>query len=195
MDRGSPRASDPTNHSREVDYELSSPPGATAPSWRARKNRRRHGRLYAHRIAASCRPRPHSFYQVLIACATVADDGGLRHQQDTGRHLRAPERFEANFFRERLLDMVARDLGLEPIEFRRKNLIKEAELPFAHRQARSLRARDRSTPATITSLRTRVARIRLGENGLQGKLVDGRYHGLAACRSWRAAAGQGERAS
>ena len=44
--------------------------------------------------------------------------------------LRAPGRFEANFFRERLLDMVARDLGLDPMEFRRKNLIKEAELPF-----------------------------------------------------------------
>ncbi len=45
--------------------------------------------------------------------------------------MRAPGRFEANFFRERLLDMVARDLGLDPMEFRRKNLITEAELPFA----------------------------------------------------------------
>ena len=45
--------------------------------------------------------------------------------------LRAPGRFEANFFRERLLDMVARDLELDPMEFRRRNLIREAELPFA----------------------------------------------------------------
>ena len=45
--------------------------------------------------------------------------------------LRAPGRFEANFFRERLLDIVARDLGLDPMEFRRRNLISEAELPFA----------------------------------------------------------------
>ena len=44
--------------------------------------------------------------------------------------MRAPGRFEANFFRERLLDIVAGDLGLDPMEFRRKNLIKEAELPF-----------------------------------------------------------------
>src|SRR5215203_4949992 len=44
--------------------------------------------------------------------------------------LRAPGRFEANFFRERLLDIVAADLGLDPIEFRRKNLITESELPF-----------------------------------------------------------------
>ena len=45
--------------------------------------------------------------------------------------MRAPGRFEANFFRERLLDMVARDLGLDPMDFRRSNLITEAELPFA----------------------------------------------------------------
>jgi len=45
--------------------------------------------------------------------------------------MRAPGRFEANFFRERLLDIVARDLGLDPMDFRRKNLIAEAELPFA----------------------------------------------------------------
>ena len=44
--------------------------------------------------------------------------------------MRAPGRFEANFFRERLFDMVARDLALDPMEFRRKNLITEAELPF-----------------------------------------------------------------
>ena len=30
--------------------------------------------------------------------------------------MRAPGRFEANFFRERLLDMVARDLGLDPMD-------------------------------------------------------------------------------
>ena len=45
--------------------------------------------------------------------------------------VRAPGRFEANFFRERLIDMAARDLGLDPMDFRRKNLIREAELPFA----------------------------------------------------------------
>ena len=44
--------------------------------------------------------------------------------------LRAPGRFEANFFRERMLDLVAADLGLDAMEFRRRNLIKEAELPF-----------------------------------------------------------------
>lgn len=43
---------------------------------------------------------------------------------------RGPGRFEANFFRERLIDMVAMDLGIDAAEFRRKNLITEAELPY-----------------------------------------------------------------
>ena len=57
--------------------------------------------------------------------------------------LRAPGRFEANFFRERLLDIVARDLGLDPMEFRRKNLISEAELPFATGKLVPYERRDR----------------------------------------------------
>jgi Aerobic-type carbon monoxide dehydrogenase, large subunit CoxL/CutL homologs len=65
--------------------------------------------------------------------------------------LRAPGRFEANFFRERLLDIVATDLGLDPMDFRRKNLIKEAELPFHTGKLVPYDRRPSSTPATITS--------------------------------------------
>jgi carbon-monoxide dehydrogenase large subunit len=43
---------------------------------------------------------------------------------------RGPGRYEANFFRERLFDMAAADLGIEPAEFRRRNLIRPDELPF-----------------------------------------------------------------
>jgi carbon-monoxide dehydrogenase large subunit len=43
---------------------------------------------------------------------------------------RGPGRFEANFFRERLIDMAALDLGIDVAEMRRKNLITEAELPY-----------------------------------------------------------------
>jgi carbon-monoxide dehydrogenase large subunit len=44
---------------------------------------------------------------------------------------RGPGRFEANFFRERLIDMMAGDLGLDPAEVRLKNLLTPADLPFA----------------------------------------------------------------
>lgn len=43
---------------------------------------------------------------------------------------RGPGRYEANFFRERLFDIAAGELGIDPVEFRRRNLITTAELPF-----------------------------------------------------------------
>ena len=43
---------------------------------------------------------------------------------------RGPGRFEANFFLERLLDMVAEDLGIDRVEFRRRNLVTQAEQPY-----------------------------------------------------------------
>ena len=49
---------------------------------------------------------------------------------------RGPGRFEANFFLERMIDMIAADLGIDRVEFRRKNLItaKEQPYPIAHVQ-------------------------------------------------------------
>lgn len=44
---------------------------------------------------------------------------------------RGPGRYEANFFRERLLDLAAADLGLDPAEFRRRNLLQRNELPYS----------------------------------------------------------------
>ncbi len=43
---------------------------------------------------------------------------------------RGPGRFEADFFRERLFDMAANDLGIDPVAFRRRNLIAETEMPY-----------------------------------------------------------------
>ena len=44
---------------------------------------------------------------------------------------RAPGRFESNFFRERLIDMAARDLHLDPVAIRRKNLVSVDEMPYS----------------------------------------------------------------
>ena len=43
---------------------------------------------------------------------------------------RGPGRFEASFFIERLLDMVAADLGIDRVELRRRNLVASAEQPY-----------------------------------------------------------------
>jgi carbon-monoxide dehydrogenase large subunit len=95
---------------------------------------------------------------------------------------RAPGRFEANFFRERLLDMVATDLGIEPMEFRRKNLISEAELPFATGKLVPYEG-DTEFDTGDYHVTFQRALDEIGwraKSGLQGKLIEGRYHGLSA---------------
>ncbi|MGB9391362.1 MAG: xanthine dehydrogenase family protein molybdopterin-binding subunit [Xanthobacteraceae bacterium] len=44
---------------------------------------------------------------------------------------RAPGRFESTFVRERLMDAIAAQLGLDPAEVRRRNLIPAAAMPYA----------------------------------------------------------------
>jgi aerobic carbon-monoxide dehydrogenase large subunit len=97
---------------------------------------------------------------------------------------RSPGRFESNFFRERLIDMAARDLKIDPIEFRRRNLIAESEMPYSI---------GKLVPyETETAYDTGNYHAGLDEclsafgwdekRHMQGKLIEGRYHGLGiAC--------------
>jgi carbon-monoxide dehydrogenase large subunit/6-hydroxypseudooxynicotine dehydrogenase subunit gamma len=43
---------------------------------------------------------------------------------------RAPGGYESTFVRERLLDVAAQKLGLDPVEIRRRNLVQPGEMPF-----------------------------------------------------------------
>jgi carbon-monoxide dehydrogenase large subunit/6-hydroxypseudooxynicotine dehydrogenase subunit gamma len=47
-----------------------------------------------------------------------------------GGTYRAPGRFESSFVRERLMDAVAARIGLDPVELRRRNLIRPDEMPY-----------------------------------------------------------------
>ena len=53
----------------------------------------------------------------------------LTNKSPTGT-LRSPGTFEANFARERVVDMLADKLGIEPADFRRRNLIRPTEMPW-----------------------------------------------------------------
>jgi aerobic carbon-monoxide dehydrogenase large subunit len=94
---------------------------------------------------------------------------------------RAPGRYEADFFRERLLDMAARDLGIDRVEFRRKNLIAEVDMPYALAKVLELNI---ETECDSGDYRITLDGC-LREFGwkekskLQGKLIDGRHHGIA----------------
>jgi carbon-monoxide dehydrogenase large subunit len=95
---------------------------------------------------------------------------------------RAPGRVEANFFRERLMDMAARDLGVDPVAFRRKNLIRESELPYSIGQ---LVPYETETAFDTGDYHAALDRCLAdfsweAKSSLQGRCVDGRYQGLAA---------------
>jgi carbon-monoxide dehydrogenase large subunit len=93
---------------------------------------------------------------------------------------RGPGRFEADFFRERLFDMTAADLGIDRVEFRRRNLISEQEMPYSLARVAELEL-DTQTDSgdyQITFERCLQEIDWAGKAPLQGKLIDGRYHGL-----------------
>src|SRR5207302_11480573 len=54
----------------------------------------------------------------------------LMTNKTTSGTYRGPGRFEADFFRERLFDIAARELGIDAVEFRRRNLIGGTEMPY-----------------------------------------------------------------
>jgi carbon-monoxide dehydrogenase large subunit len=93
---------------------------------------------------------------------------------------RGPGRFEADFFRERLLDMAAGDLGIDRVEFRRRNLISEQEAPYSLARVAELEL-DTQTDSgdyQITFERCLQEIDWAGKAPLQGRLIDGRYQGL-----------------
>jgi carbon-monoxide dehydrogenase large subunit len=103
----------------------------------------------------------------------------LTNKTPTGVY-RGPGRFEGDFFRERLFDMVAKDLGIDRVEFRRRNLPSEAEMPYPIADI-SLPSKEEELDGGDyhATLDRCLAEIKWQEKaGLQGKLVDGRYHGL-----------------
>ncbi|MCC6889687.1 MAG: xanthine dehydrogenase family protein molybdopterin-binding subunit [Hyphomicrobiales bacterium] len=94
---------------------------------------------------------------------------------------RGPGRFETDFFRERLFDLVAQDLGIDRVEFRRRNLVSHAEMPYAVATISPYVHEDELDSGDYRETLDRC----LKEFGwveklkLAGRLIDGRYHGLA----------------
>jgi carbon-monoxide dehydrogenase large subunit len=96
---------------------------------------------------------------------------------------RGPGRFETDFFRERLLDMAARDLGIDQVEFRRRNLVREADMPYQVATIAPFESKDEldSGDYQVTLDRCLAEFGWAEKERLKGKLIDGRYHGLAVC--------------
>ena len=182
MGRGPPRASDrveprPRRRMRAGD-RLRARRHHPRP---ARPRRGRSRRLYPHQRrhrgaqhrAGAVRPlsrAEHPFRHELL----------LTNKTPSGTY-RGPGRFEADFFRERLFDMAANDLGIDRVEFRRSNLIAEHEMPWPLPTVQPL---DQGSETDSGDYRMTLDRC-LHDFGwaekskLQGKLIDGRRHGIA----------------
>jgi carbon-monoxide dehydrogenase large subunit len=94
---------------------------------------------------------------------------------------RGPGRFETDFFRERLFDMVAKDLGIDRVEFRRSNLVAHAEMPYQIATITPFESKDELDSGDHHATLDRcLEEIKWAEKAkLAGKLIDGRYHGIA----------------
>ena len=120
-----------TNHSREIDCELEIAARRDGTILALR------GRILAD-LGAYVRTNggvvPAKAAEFLPGPYRIADfecevTVALTNKTPVGTY-RGPGRYEANFFRERLLDMMAADLGLDPADVRLKNLLRPDELPF-----------------------------------------------------------------
>jgi aerobic carbon-monoxide dehydrogenase large subunit len=93
---------------------------------------------------------------------------------------RGPGRFEANFFLERMIDMIAEDLGIDRIDMRRKNLITAKEQPYPIATVQPTDAKDEYDSGEYgETLERALEEIDWPKvSRLQGKLIDGKYHGV-----------------
>ncbi|MFP6735177.1 MAG: xanthine dehydrogenase family protein molybdopterin-binding subunit [Rhodospirillales bacterium] len=184
------------NHAREIecDIEIAATSdgrilGLRGQSWTDNGAYIRTNGSVAPRNAAQYMSGPYAIENIHLMTSSLTTN-----KTPTGTY-RAPGRFEGDYVRERLIDLMAKDLGLDPVEVRRKNLVTDAQMPYPL--------------ATITPYETAseldsgdyhaLLDLCLEEFGwaekaeLQGKLIDGRYHGIAVgCYVEGGAAGPSE---
>ena len=136
--------------------------------------------LIAPRTLAQCFTGPYRVPNVRITSKAL-----LTNKTPSGTY-RAPGRYEGSFFCERLIELAARDLGIDSAEMRRRNLIGAGEMPY------QLPRLEPGGPAVDTECDSGDYRetferclAELGceeKRALQGREINGRYHGVAvAC--------------
>ena len=169
------------NHSREVrcELEIAARRDGTLLGMRARIHGdmgayiRTHGGLVPASTAAVL-PGPYRVpaYEARVRCV-------MTNKMGVGTY-RAPGRYESCYFRERMLDMMAADLGMDPIELRRKNLIRPEEIPYDLGPTRpgiaSTVFDSGDYPRALEHALERFGYDAL--KPLQGTLQEGRYHGV-----------------
>jgi aerobic carbon-monoxide dehydrogenase large subunit len=169
------------NHSREVlcEVEIAAERDGTLLGMRAHVYGdmgayiRTHGGLVPSSTAALLTgPYRIPAYQCTVSCV-------MTNKMGLGT-FRAPGRYESCFIRERLLDMVAVDLQIDPVELRLRNFIQPSEMPYTVGRTRP------DSPPTVfdsgnypTALQRALQQIDYEAlKARQGSYQDGRYHGV-----------------
>ena len=170
-----------TNHSREIvcELEIAAHTDGTILGLRGRVLAdmgayvRTNGGVVPAK-AAQFLPGPYRIANFTCEVAAV-----VTNKTPTGTY-RGPGRFEANFFRERLLDLMAADLGLDPAEVRLRNLITSAELPWSIGALVPYEASGAYDGGDYGAALRRALEAsdyaRLAKDN--GRLIDGRMHGV-----------------
>ncbi len=93
---------------------------------------------------------------------------------------RGPGRVEANFFRERLIDIAAADLGIDPADMRRRNFVTAQEMPFNMGRLVTYEAPAQFDSGDFRAVFERaLAEIGWAEKrAMQGRIVDGWCYGV-----------------
>jgi CO/xanthine dehydrogenase Mo-binding subunit len=121
------------NHSREQrwDIEYAAAEDGTLLAFRARAcfnqgaYARTHGSVLLPKLILNHTPGPYRWRAYEAEALSV-----LSNKTPAGTY-RGPGQYEPTFVRERMIDMVARELGIDPTDLRRRNLVTPREMPYA----------------------------------------------------------------
>src|SRR5437879_7219208 len=80
--------------------------------------------LIQPRTLAQCLTGPYRVPNVRLTSTAL-----VTNKTPTGTY-RAPGRYEGSFFCERLIELAAKELGIDSVEMRRRNLVSDAEMPY-----------------------------------------------------------------
>jgi carbon-monoxide dehydrogenase large subunit len=170
------------NHSREVDCELeiACARDGTILGLRGRARTdvgayvRTNGVTPSRNMAQVC-PGPYRIPHLRLEVAMM-----LTNKTPVGTY-RAPGRFEIDFCRERLFDIAAAELGIDRVEFRRRNLVAKEEMPYPLPTVEPVGGKSECDSGDYRSTLERcLAEFKWSEKSrLNGRLIDGRYHGIA----------------
>ncbi len=120
------------NHSREQrwDIEYAAAEDGTLLAFRARAcfnqgaYARTHGSVLLPKLILNHTPGPYRWRAYEAEALSV-----LSNKTPAGTY-RGPGQYEPTFVRERMVDMVARELKMDPVELRRQNLVSRDEMPY-----------------------------------------------------------------